>query len=76
MKTLLFLTDRFPFGKGEAFIENEIEYIADAFDKVYILPVGLTVNVKEQRSLPVNVKVLPLRGCFSSITLEAAGVLK
>lgn len=59
MKTLLFLTDRFPFGKGEAFIENEIEYIADAFDKVYILPVGLTVNVKEQRSLPVNVTVLP-----------------
>lgn len=59
MKTLLFLTDRFPFGRGEAFIENEIEYIADAFDKVYILPVGLTVNVKEKRNLPGNVEVLP-----------------
>lgn len=59
MKVLLFLTDRFPYGKGEAFIENEIEYIAHAFDKVYIMPVGLTVNVKEQRGLPVNITVLP-----------------
>lgn len=53
------MTDRFPFGKGEAFVENEIEYVAAGFDRVIILPTGLTVNVDEMRTMPDNVLVLP-----------------
>ena len=59
MKVLFFLTDRFPFGKGEAFIENEIEYLEKAFDRIYVLPLGLTVNTKEKRKLPDSFVVLP-----------------
>lgn len=59
MKTLLFLTDRFPFGKGEAFIENEIPYLTKAFDKVIVIPTGLTVNAEYMREMPENFIVLP-----------------
>lgn len=59
MKVLLFMTDRYPFGKGETFIENEIEYVAAGFDRVIIIPTGLTVNVKLVRKVPKNVSVMP-----------------
>lgn len=36
--TLLFFTATFPYGKGEAFIEAEINYLAQAFEKVIIVP--------------------------------------
>lgn len=58
MRILLFITDRFPFGKGESFIENEIPYLQEYYDKVYVFPQGLTVNVSEQRSLPGSFVVL------------------
>lgn len=59
MDTLVFLTDRFPFGKGEAFIENEIPYLAERFEKIVIIPTALTADVSVQRQLPSNVIVLP-----------------
>lgn len=58
MDVLFFLTDRFPYGKGEAFIENEIPFLAERFDKIYILPTGLTVNTDSVRLLPENCTVL------------------
>lgn len=59
MRTLVFLTDRFPYGNGEAFIENEIPYLADSFDKIFVFPTGLTVNTDYMRPLPDNFVVLP-----------------
>lgn len=38
MKQLIFFTESFPYGKGESFIENEIEFLALKYDKIYILP--------------------------------------
>ena len=38
MKQLIFFTESFPYGKGESFIENEIEYLSREFDRIYILP--------------------------------------
>lgn len=36
-KVLFFFTSCYPFGTGETFIENEIEYLAEAFDKIVIV---------------------------------------
>ena len=33
---LIFVTGSFPFGTGETFIENEIGYLAETFEHVYI----------------------------------------
>lgn len=58
MDILVFLTDRFPYGKGEAFIENEIPLLAQRFDKVIVIPTALTVNIEIKRELPNNFIVL------------------
>ena len=52
MKQLIFFTESFPYGKGESFIENEIEYLSREFDRIYILPKNS--STQEKRSLPEN----------------------
>ncbi len=47
---LFFLTDTFPYGKGEDFILNEIKYLEKSFEKIYIIPVGLMVDVNVKKS--------------------------
>lgn len=59
MDTLILLTDRFPFGKGEAFIENEIPYLAERFKKIIVIPTALTADASIRRPLPSNAIVLP-----------------
>lgn len=46
MKVLLFITDIFPFGKGESFIENEVPFLCKSFDRVLVIP----VNPRRDRS--------------------------
>jgi glycosyltransferase involved in cell wall biosynthesis len=50
---LIFLTGGFPFGKGETFIENEIEELAFRFDEIIIL--AHDVNSMDRRPVPKNV---------------------
>lgn len=57
MKQLIFFTESFPYGKGESFIENEIEYLSREFDRIYILP--KTSSTQEQRSLPAKLYRFP-----------------
>ena len=53
-KKLILLTDRFPYGNTETFLETEIQYLADTFSSVVILP----ANIEDRkRSLPANVIV-------------------
>lgn len=72
-KALFFITSEFPFGKGETFIENEIFYLADAFEKVFIFP--HIKNSTERRSLPPNVSVIEPTTEFVSWT-EVFGLVK
>ncbi|MCM8535312.1 MAG: glycosyltransferase [Lentisphaeraceae bacterium] len=53
---LLFLTNSFPYGVGEEFIETEILYLANIFDEVFIVP--FTCKKGIVRKLPPNVTVL------------------
>ncbi len=54
-KQLVLFTLEFPYGKGEAFLENEIPILAKSYDQIYILPSSKKEDIK--RALPSNVKV-------------------
>jgi len=81
MKKLFLLTEAYPHGNGEQFIQVEIEYLVAKFDEVIILPM-LTKSSEKNITIPENVIVYPgvisrnkqrryLRGIFnlSSVTL-------
>lgn len=54
-RTILLLTNRFPYVSGEEFLETEITYLANSVDVVLVAPVKLG---GAQRPLPRNVKVI------------------
>jgi glycosyltransferase involved in cell wall biosynthesis len=41
-KTLILLANHFPFGTGEAFLENEIDYLTAAFKRVIVITKDVT----------------------------------
>ncbi len=53
-KHLILITDRFPFGLGETFLETELPYLARVFEKISLFP-SKTENT--QRPLPANVSL-------------------
>lgn len=53
---LLLLTKYYPFGMGEAFVENEIKELSKSFDSIYIIACEVLVNDNCKRELPKNVK--------------------
>lgn len=54
-KDLIFLTSAYPFGNGETFIENEIGYLSEAFNKIYII--SKNFNDVQTREVPKNCEV-------------------
>lgn len=52
MKELILVTAGFPFGMGETFLETEIDYLAEGFDKVNII--AINPSNQKQRDLPEN----------------------
>ena len=58
-KDLIFITDNYPFGKGETFIENEIGYLAENFKNIYII----SKNQKDvqTRKVPKNCKIYRIK---------------
>lgn len=54
---LLFFTGVYPYGRQEAFIENEIHFLANQFDQVLIFPQSSGGSL---RPVPKNVSVFPL----------------
>ena len=55
-KTLFFFTSSFPFGKGETFIENEIKFLVQNFEKVVI--VSNDISSRQTRHVAENVTLL------------------
>lgn len=53
---LLMLTKFYPYGTGEAFIENEIEVLAEYYDNITIIACEAREEDKGIRALPKNVK--------------------
>jgi glycosyltransferase involved in cell wall biosynthesis len=85
-KTLIFFTDTFPCGNGEAFIENEFPFLAAAFGQIIIVTNNLTDSVSRQVTANVKVtrfaytaptiyKLLALGGVFESFIRRELGFI-
>ncbi|MDX2248430.1 MAG: glycosyltransferase [Bacteroidia bacterium] len=53
---LILMTHRFPFDKGEEFLEKEVTYLSESFGKVVFIPSG-EISGKTIRPLPANCTV-------------------
>ena len=54
---LLLLTKFYPYGTGEAFLENEIEILSEYYDKILIISCEVSEEIaKTKRYLPKNVE--------------------
>lgn len=58
MNSLIVLTEEFPYGKGESFLENEACYW-QGFDRVLLIPCSAR-NRQKRRELPDNIQVVDL----------------
>lgn len=54
MRYLILLDRKFPYKSGEAFLENEIEEIADSFDKIIIYPSDVKKSDLQTRKIKAN----------------------
>lgn len=60
--TLFLLTNSYPFGRGEEFIENEIAHLSRAFDRVVVVAIQTRPADVITRTVPGNVTVLRAGG--------------
>jgi glycosyltransferase involved in cell wall biosynthesis len=68
-KVLIFFTSSYPYGTGESFIENEIEYLSRSFDRLYI--VSNNCKDKQTREVPQNITLI--RDSFALNLLKKLG---
>lgn len=54
-KCLIVLTNSYPYSSEEAFFEAEVPYLADEFDKIITLAIGLGKDAQKTRKTPDNV---------------------
>ncbi|NAM82189.1 hypothetical protein EX208_12650, partial [Staphylococcus epidermidis] len=59
-KELILLTNYFPYYKGEEYLEEEIDYLADEFDHITVIPTMVSPSMKLTRDLPDTATVLDL----------------
>jgi len=55
-RSLLLLTDFYPYEVGEEFLEQEIETLCAAYDEVVVVPVRLSEGARQTRALPANAR--------------------
>lgn len=70
---LIVITRNFPFGKGEEFFETEIQYLSQAFEKVFII--SLSRDEQLTRPIPGNVSIFRC-DCLELNILEKFSSLK
>ena len=52
---LFLFTTNYPFGKSEAFIENELNVLSKKFNKIYVFPIS---SKGKMRDVPKNVDIV------------------
>lgn len=74
MKTLILLTNFFPYGNGEPYLETEVQYFERYFDRIYVASLQLRgKDLKSQRRLPSDrFNVLPVAKAANRIYLMHA----
>lgn len=58
MKTLLLITDQYPFGTSESFLESEVPYLSKLFETIFVVPSARCVG--RMRPMPANFKIFRL----------------
>ena len=56
--TLILLTNTYPLSRGEEFLENEIDHVGRAFDRVVIIPIQAGPADVQTRAIPSNAQVM------------------
>ena len=51
----------FSFYKGEEYLESEINYLANIFEEIYIIPTMINNKMNVTRALPQNAKLINLK---------------
>lgn len=59
MKTLYFFTSSFPYGLGEMWKANELNFLVHHFDKIVVVPYSYAGNADNPKSLPSDVICTP-----------------
>lgn len=59
-KTLLLLTNYYPYFNGEEYLESEITYLSNEFDNIVIIPTMVNEKMSITRDTPKNVSVLKI----------------
>ncbi|WP_363551062.1 glycosyltransferase [Caldifermentibacillus hisashii] len=59
-KCLILLTNYYPFHKGEEYLESEIKYLAANFHQIYVISTMVSNDMRQTRTVPDNVIVLPV----------------
>lgn len=75
MTICVLLTVNYPFGKGESFLENEISYLSEGFDKVIILAASASENGYQTRNVPSNVSAYPLGEISNKLRYPIYGLM-
>jgi glycosyltransferase involved in cell wall biosynthesis len=66
-KNLFLITSLFPFGNAETFLETEINYSCELFQKVTIIPLNQSLT---KRETPNNCNILPYKPTKKSLFLN------
>lgn len=66
-KQLILITNYYPFYKGEEYLESEINYLAEKFDEIFIIPTMINNKMNVTRILPQNAKLINLKSPQSKI---------
>ena len=64
-KVLFFITDNYPFGNGETFIENEIDYLSQNFEKIFI--VSKNIKDKQTREISKNCEIFRIKKDYKKL---------
>ncbi|MGL5354982.1 MAG: glycosyltransferase [Cetobacterium sp.] len=71
-KDLFLITNSYPYGSGEEFIQNEVNYLSKEFRKVFII--SMNQNDEKTKNVPNNFEVYRLKNnklnLFKLLTLE------
>ncbi|MCD8011767.1 MAG: glycosyltransferase [Lachnospiraceae bacterium] len=80
-KTLILLTNYYPYYKGEEYIENEIGAASSYFYKILVIPTMASPEMQQTRDVPGNVEILSVkndcsfRGKIKMIMSEVSSVV-
>lgn len=75
-KSLILMTNYYPYYKGEEYIDNEISIASEYFNKILIIPTMVSIDMKQTRKLPRNVDVLNVKVDCSFIGKMKMFILK